>query len=83
MMPPNKLERCVRQSGCGGREGGRGRSLPSEGLERLSEVLDTWLRMSLDDAKLSEACRASVLNSIEEGHVVGSSWFHKEDGRAS
>ena len=80
MMPPNKLgEVCEAQWMWRPRGWPEGEGLPSEGLERLSEVLDTWLRMSLDDAKLTEACRASVLNSIEEGHVVGSSWFHKED----
>ena len=80
MMPPNKLgEVCKAEWMWRPRGWPEEESLPSEGLERLSEVLDTWLRMSLDDAKLSEACRASVLNSIEEGHVVGSSWFHKED----
>ena len=80
MMPPNKLGKvCEAQWMWRPRGWPEGEGLPSEGLERLSEVLDTWLRMSLDDAKLSEACRASVLNSIEEGHVVGSSWFHKED----
>ena len=80
MMPPNKLgEVCEAEWMWRPRGWPEGEGLPSEGLERLSEVLDTWLRMSLDDAKLSEACRASVLNSIEEGHVVGSSWFHEED----
>jgi len=80
MMPPNKLgEVCEAEWMWRPRGWPEGERLPSEGLERLSEVLDTWLRMSLDDAKLSEACRASVLNSIEEGHVVGSSWFHEED----
>ena len=80
MMPPNKLgEVCEARWMWRPRGWPEGEGLPSEGLERLSEVLDTWLRMSLDDAKLTEACRASVLNSIEEGHVVGSSWFHKED----
>ena len=42
-------------------------------------VLDSWLRMSLDDARLSESCRASILNSIEEGYVVGNSWFDVDD----
>ena len=80
MMPPNKLgEVCEAEWMWRPRGWPEGEDLPSEGLERLGEVLDTWLRMSLDDAKLSEACRDSVLNSIEEGHVVGSSWFHKED----
>ena len=80
MMPPNKLgEVCEAEWMWRPRGWPEGEDLPSEGLERLGEVLDTWLRMSLDDAKLSEACRASVLNSIEEGHVVGSSWFHEED----
>ena len=54
-------------------------ALPDEGIERLGEVLDSWLRMSLDDARLSESCRSSILNSIEEGYVVGTSWFGEDD----
>jgi len=55
------------------------RPLPDEGEERLGEALDAWLKMSLEDASLSRACRTSVLNSISDGYVVGNSWFAEDD----
>ena len=51
------------------------RELPAGGIERLEEVLDTWMRFSLDDSSLARACRSSILNSIEDGFVVGTHWF--------
>ena len=80
MMPPNKLgevcdaEWVWRPSGWP-----EERALPEQGKERLKEVLDAWLRMSLEDATLARSCRASILNSIEDGFVVGSSWFAGDD----
>ena len=56
------------------------RELPAGGIERLEEVLDTWMRFSLDDSSLARACRSSILNSIEDGFVVGTHWF-PEDSR--
>jgi len=56
------------------------RELPAVGIERLEEVLDTWMRFSLDDSSLARACRSSILNSIEDGFVVGTHWF-PEDSR--
>ena len=80
MMPPNKLGSvCEAEWMWRPRGWPKGRDLPDEGIERLGEVLDSWLRMSLDDARLSESCRASILNSIEEGYVVGNSWFDVDD----
>lgn len=76
MMPPNKLGSICEAEWMWRPKGWpEGEALPEEGVERLGEVLDSWLRMSIDDSKLSESCRASVLNSIEEGYVVGNSWF--------
>ena len=80
MMPPNKLG-SICEAGLMWRPKGwpEDMALPDEGIERLGEVLDSWLRMSLDDARLSESCRSSILNSIEEGYVVGTSWFGEDD----
>ena len=80
MMPPNKLG-SICEAGWMWRPKGwpEDMALPDEGIERLGEVLDSWLRMSLDDARLSESCRSSILNSIEEGYVVGTSWFGEDD----
>ena len=51
------------------------RDLPAVGMERLEEVLSTWMRFALDDSSLARACRSSILNSIEDGFVVGTHWF--------
>ena len=56
------------------------RDLPATGIERLEEVLNTWMRFALDDSSLARACRSSILNSIEDGFVVGTHWF-PEDSR--
>jgi len=57
------------------------RALPEEGVERLEEVLGAWLGLALDDSLLARSCRSSILNSINDGYVVGTHWF-SEEGRA-
>ena len=54
------------------------RNLPEEGVERLEEVLGAWLGLALDDSLLARSCRSSVLNSINDGYVVGTHWFSAE-----
>ena len=80
MMPPNKLGE-VCKAGWMWKPGGwpEDRGLPEQGEERLGEVLDGWLKMSLEDGVLARACRSSVLNSITDGFVVGNNWFAEED----
>ena len=56
------------------------RTLPGEGVERLEEVLGAWLGLALEDSVLARSCRSSILNSINDGYVVGSHWF-AEDAR--
>ena len=53
--------------------------MPAEGLERVEEVIQQWLLMIYDDKKLANACRVSILNSIKDGFVVGSSWYDSEN----
>ena len=80
MMPPNKLGSICEAEWMWRPKGWpEDMALPDEGIERLGEGLDSWLRMSVDDARLSESCRSSILNSIEEGYVVGTSWFGEDD----
>ncbi len=55
-----------------------GRFLPEEGVERLEEVLGAWLGLALDDSLLARSCRSSILNSINDGYVVGTHWFSEE-----
>ena len=54
------------------------RRLPEEGVERLEEVLGAWLGLALDDSLLARSCRSSILNSINDGYVVGTHWFSEE-----
>ena len=80
MMPPNKLGEVCEASWVWRPEGWPDdRPLPEEGMERVGEVLGTWLKMSLEDNVVSRACRASILNSIPDGFVVGNNWFSEED----
>ena len=80
MMPPNKLGEVCEASWMWGPEGWPDdRPLPEEGMERVGEVLSTWLKMSLEDNVVSRACRASILNSITDGFVVGNNWFAEDD----
>ena len=76
MMPPNRLGDVCEATWIWRPEGWpEDRELPEEGQERLEEALEAWLRMSLEDASLTRTCRASILNSITDGFVVGGSWF--------
>ena len=80
MMPPNKLGEVCEATWMWRPDGWpEDRPLPEEGRERLEEVLQTWLKMSLEDGALTRTCRASILNSISDGYVVGNSWFAEED----
>ena len=54
------------------------RNVPEEGVERLEEVLGAWLGLALDDSLLARSCRSSILNSINDGYVVGTHWFSAE-----
>ncbi len=80
MMPPNKLGEVCEASWMWRPEGWPDdKPLPEEGRERVAEVLATWLKMSLEDNVVSRACRASILNSISDGFVVGNNWFAEDD----
>ncbi len=79
MMPPNKLGDVCKASWIWKPEGWpEDKSIPEEGKERLEEVLQTWLKMSLEDGDLARACRACILNSITDGFVVGNHWFSQD-----
>ena len=79
MMPP-KISSIVKSEWIWKPEGWpKDKELPIEGMERVEEVIQQWLLMIYDDKKLANACRISILNSIKEGFVVGSSWYHSEN----
>ena len=79
MMPP-KIGSVVKSEWIWKPEGWpENKELPSEGLEIVEEVIQQWLLMIYDDKKLANACRISILNSIKDGFVVGSSWYHENN----
>ncbi len=79
MMPP-KISSIVKSEWVWKPEGWpENKELPPEGLEIVEEVIQQWLLMIYDDKKLANACRISILNSIKDGFVVGSSWYHSEN----
>ncbi len=80
MMPPNKLGEICDATWMWRPEGWpEDRPLPEKGRELLEETLQAWLKMSLEDESLARKCRSSILNSITDGYVAGSSWFADED----
>ena len=80
MMPPNKLGEVCEATWMWRPEGWPEEdALPQEGQVRLDEILQTWLKMSLEDGALTRACRASILNSISRGYVVGTNWFSPDN----
>ena len=79
MMPP-KISSIVESEWVWKPEGWpNDKELPAEGLEKVEEVIQQWLLMIYDDKKLANACRVSILNSIKDGFVVGSSWYDSEN----
>ncbi len=79
MMPP-KISSIVESEWVWKPEGWpNDKELPAEGLEKVEEVIQQWLLMIYDDKKLANACRISILNSITDGFVVGSSWYDSEN----
>jgi hypothetical protein len=80
MMPPNKLGEICDATWMWRPEGWpEDRPLPEKGRELLEETLQAWLKMSLEDESLARKCRSSILNSITDGYVAGSSWFADGD----
>ncbi len=80
MMPPNKLGSICQASWMWRPEGWpEDRPIPEKGQERVNEVLEAWMKMSLEDGSLARECRESILNSITDGFVVGRSWFSNEN----
>ncbi len=79
MMPP-KISSIVESEWVWKPEGWpNDKELPAEGLKKVEEVIQQWLLMIYDDKKLANACRISILNSITDGFVVGSSWYDSEN----
>jgi len=52
--------------------------LPDKGLEKLDEIILAWMSMTLEDSSLAKECRASILNSIEDGFVSGMNWYNDD-----
>ena len=52
--------------------------LPVKGIEKLEEIILAWMSMALEDSSLAKECRASILNSIDDGFVSGMNWYDND-----
>ena len=59
-----------------------GKELPKASQEKVDEVIDAWLNLTLTDARLIRTLRMALCLNIDEGCVIGEKWWSMED-RAS
>lgn len=53
--------------------------LPASAAERVDEVIDAWLNLSLTDARLLQTLRKALCLNLDEGCVLGERWWSMED----
>ena len=56
----------------------RDQSLPDVVKEKVDEVLEVWLGLSVDDARVNGVLRRTMCANFDEGIVVGEKWFAQE-----
>ena len=54
-------------------------SLPEAATERVKEVLDGWLGLSVPEKFLWNMLKQAVLANLDSGFVVGDAWVHESD----
>jgi hypothetical protein len=55
------------------------KELSSAAKERVDEVLDAWMNLSIPDSKLVQTLRLAVCNNLDEGCVIGEDWWAMDD----
>ena len=56
-----------------------GKELPKASQEKVDEVVDAWLNLTLTDSRLIRTLRMALCLSIDEGCVIGEKWWAMED----
>ncbi len=56
-----------------------GKELPTVAEERVAEVIDAWLNLSLTDSKVIPTLRKAVCLNLDEGCIIGEKWWALDD----
>jgi hypothetical protein len=51
------------------------KALPEDTQEKVDEVVDAWLNLSLTDSKLIKALRKVLCRNLSEGCIIGEQWW--------
>lgn len=55
------------------------RDLPPAAQEKVDEVLEAWLNLSLADSILPKLLRRALCNHLDEGCIIGERWWAMDD----
>ena len=55
-----------------------GKELPLVAVERVDEVLEAWLNLSVPEVKLWAMLKQAMLANLDSGFVVGNAWFPQQ-----
>ena len=58
------------------------KALPAVAQERVDEVIEAWLNLSVTDSQLTRALRRALCLNMNEGCIIGERWWAMDD-RAS
>jgi hypothetical protein len=56
-----------------------GKELPNAAREKVDEVIEAWLNLSLTDSRLIQTLRKALCLNIDEGCIIGEKWWSMED----
>ncbi len=51
------------------------KELPEDTQEKVNEVIDAWLNLSLTDSKLIKSLRMVLCRNLSEGCIIGEKWW--------
>tara|TARA_B110000438_G_scaffold53456_1_gene53635 strand:- start:2948 stop:4621 length:1674 start_codon:yes stop_codon:yes gene_type:complete len=55
------------------------KELPTAAQEKIDEVIDAWLNLSLTDSRLFQTLRKALCLNIDEGCIIGEKWWSMDD----
>ena len=55
------------------------KELPTDTQERIDEVIDAWLNLSLTDSNLIKALRKVLCRNLSEGCIIGERWWPMDE----
>jgi len=56
-----------------------GQELPAAAQEKVDEVIDAWLNLSVPDSQLTKALRKALCLNMSEGCIIGERWWAMDD----